>query len=176
MRFSFLISILLFSNSIFANTVDSGKEEGVAVNLKCVTEMPTTSYLASTEGEKVKVTMIHHNGTKYMPIYSGNLTPSDIPEMQKRSEILQKLGERVEIVFEKKNCNRYGAGLYSCGMGQIESKSGIKVESVGLLTRVSTDRLYDIVFEKNTVSLTVYIDGRNYSIDNDFYFNTCRFE
>ncbi|MGE0634692.1 MAG: hypothetical protein AB7O96_19925, partial [Pseudobdellovibrionaceae bacterium] len=60
MRFSFLISILLFSNSIFANTVDSGNEEGVAVNLKCVTEMPTTSYLASTEGEKVNVTMIHH--------------------------------------------------------------------------------------------------------------------
>ena len=99
------ILILLSPLVTFSKSTDK-KDQGVSLNMKCVTEFPTTSYLAKTEGEIVTVEMIHHNGTRFMPVYSGNVTPDDIPEITKRSELLQKLGERVEVTFKKENCNK----------------------------------------------------------------------
>lgn len=170
MRFMILISI------IFSLQAQAVSQEGVALNLKCVTQAPTTSYVAKTEGDKIYMSVVHHNGTAYMPIFNGNITPSDLPLLKEHSELLQKLGERIEITFDKANCNSYGSGLYSCGLGKVTSKTNVPVERASFLTKVVTESVFDVRFEKIVASVGVYIDSRYYKIENDFYFGTCKFE
>lgn len=151
----------------------AAREESSPVSFRCVTSPPTTSFVADTTGEEVKLTIVHHNGTQYMPIHQGIVVPADFPLLQKKSEVMQKLGERVEMVFEKKNCKKYGDKLYSCGQGKVLGQTS--ATNASLLTKVSVDKLYDIEFTKNQISAGFKVDGYYYSIDNDFYFEDCGF-
>jgi hypothetical protein len=35
------------------------------INMACITEFPTTSFIAETEGDELIVKVIHHNGVGY---------------------------------------------------------------------------------------------------------------
>lgn len=150
-------------------------EPGAPVDFRCVTSNPTTSFIARTTGEEVRLTIIHHNGVKYMPIHQGIVVPADFPLLQKKAEVMQKLGDRVEMVFEKKNCKKYGDTLFSCGQGKVIANGQTSAERASLLTKTATEKLYDIEFQKNQISAGFSVDGSYYSIDNDFYFNDCSF-
>lgn len=151
-------------------------EENVPVNFRCITSMPTTSFLASTKGEEVRLTVIHHNGVKYMPIHKGIVVPADFPLLQKKAEVMQKLGERFEMVFEKKHCRHYGAKLYGCSQGKVIADGITSATGADMLTRTATERVYDLEFEKSQVSAGFRVDGTYYEIENEFYYEDCKFE
>ncbi len=151
------------------------EEENAAVDFRCVTSTPTTSFIAKTTGDEVRLTVIHHNGVKYMPIHQGIVVPADFPLLQKKAEVMQKLGDRIELVFEKKHCKKYGDKLFGCGLGKVIANGETSAERASLLTKTATERLYDIEFQKSQVSAGFSVDGSYYSIDNDFYYEDCQF-
>ena len=163
-----IVSLLLSPSALAA--------EDVAVNFRCITSMPTTSYLASTKGEEVRLTVIHHNGVKYMPIHRGIVVPADFPLLQNKAEVMQKLGDRFEMVFEKKNCRTYGKKLFGCSQGKVIADGVTSATGADLLTRTATERVYDLEFEKSQVSAGFRVDGTYYEIENDFYYEDCKFE
>lgn len=150
--------------------------ENVPVNFRCITSMPTTSFLAATSGEEVRLTVIHHNGVKYMPIHRGIVVPADFPLLQKKAEVMQKLGDRFEMVFEKKNSRHYGAKLYGCSQGKVIADGATSATGADLLTRTSTERVFDLEFAKSQVSAGFRVDGTYYEIENDFYGEDCKFD
>lgn len=175
MLFSILAPMLFSILALILSPPSLANQENVAVDFRCVTSPPTTSFVAKTEGESVKLTIVHHNGVEYMPIHKGIIVPSDIPLLQKKAEVMQKLGERVEMVFEKKNCKKYGPGLFSCGLGKVNTEKGTSAVSASLLTKTANEKLYDMEFAENIVSAGFKVDNYYYSIDNAFYFDDCSF-
>lgn len=164
-----LILSLLFSPLALA------EDEPAAVNFRCVTSSPTTSFIAETKGEEVRLIVLHHNGVKYMPIHQGIIVPADLPLLAQKAEVMQKLGDRFEMVFEKKGCKTYGKNLFSCGNGRVIASGSPSAERASLVTKTATERLYDVEFEKSSISAGFKVDGTYYSIDNDFYFGDCKF-
>ncbi len=147
----------------------------VAVNFRCVTSSPTTSFVVETKEAKVLLTVVHHNGVPYMPIHRGIIVPADLPLLARKAEVMQKAGDRFEIEFERRNCQNYGKDLYSCGQGKVLANGLPSAVRGSLLTKTAVERLYDVEFAKNTVSAGFSVDGEYYSIENDFYFEDCKF-
>lgn len=55
------------------------------IDLVCVTEWPTTSFVIQEEGEKLRVELLFHSGSEYAPAITGIYTPRDLPIITERA-------------------------------------------------------------------------------------------
>lgn len=90
--------------------------------MTCMTEFPTTSYQLMETEQGYELTVLHHNGTKYLPLHSGTITPNDLPKLIQRAEELQKMGRLSKILFKKEECS-VKEGIWNC-FGQSPAKLG----------------------------------------------------
>jgi len=101
--FSFLFT-LLFSPYLWAQET---------VRLSCVTNPLTTSYQITESQENFELLVYHHNGVDYLPLHSGVITPNDLPLLERRAQILKKMGSINKIPFQKKECKNEN-GQWRC--------------------------------------------------------------
>ncbi len=97
----------------------------------CVTEFPTTSYQLEKKDGAYELLVVHHNGTKYMPIFSGDITPNDLPYLTKLAEELPKMGEVARIPFKEDECKQSG-NLWNCYGKNPTRVGGLDVQRVSL--------------------------------------------
>lgn len=155
------ISALLISTSSFA------------VNLACVTEFPTTSIYGEVEGDDFVVKVYHHNGTGYMPLHIGVITPNDLPEMQRRAEDFERLGELYEFRYPVENCQRIDQDILSCNGGKETEINGVKVRPFSLYTMRISSEMDLAKFDETQVSILMEIEGQTRHFASKYMANEC---
>lgn len=160
-----LISALfLMSSHVFA----------AAINMACVTEFPTTSFIAETEGDELVVKVIHHNGVGYMPLHGGVITPNDLALLSKKAETLGRLGDFYTLRWKSEKCSLIGSFL-SCYGGEDTQVGDAKVSPWALYTSSKRSESNIGVFENMEVGLMLDIDGKTESFEMKYEKSECSF-
>ncbi len=165
---SFLFLILV-SFSTSAAVAFSQAKQLQELDLLCITEFPTTSFIGQTESGKFKVRLVHSNGVKYMPIHAGLVTIEDLKIISQKAEILKNLGEISEFEFDIKSCEVFKDGTFRCGNGnKFTGENGTVFELNSLYSQKSSHRFQDIQYEK--IQLTAYflVKGESYFVAMDY--------
>lgn len=160
---TFLASLtaLLISSSSYAYT------------LACVTEFPTTSIYGEEVGDEFVVTVFHHNGTGYMPLHSGVITPNDLPQMAEKAQDFARLGELYEFRYDIENCQRIDGDIMACTKGKTTDINGVKVRPWSMSTsRITTE--FDLAtFEQIGVTFLMDIESKTRSLSMQYMRNEC---
>ena len=72
--------------------------------LLCVTDPPTTSFLARQQGDKVQVILDHQHGPAYAPIHRGLTTGADLDTLAARARLIKETGSRIETEWPADSC------------------------------------------------------------------------
>ncbi len=144
-----------------------------AMSVACVTEWPTTSVYGQQVGDELVVKVFHHNGEGYLPLYTGIITPNDLPKMQRKAELFTKLGRLYEFRYDLKNCKRVNEDLMSCIHGKETEINGIKFQPFSMYTkRISHE--YDLgSYEQIEVSFLLDFDGESQHFSMQYMKNEC---
>lgn len=144
------------------------------INMACVTEFPTTSFIAETEGEDLVVKVIHHNGVGYMPLHGGVITPNDLAVLSTKAENLKRLGDFYTLRWKSNKCTLIGTFL-SCYGGEDIQINDAKVSPWALYTSAQRSESNLGVFENMEVGLMLDIDGKTESFSMKYEKSECSF-
>lgn len=149
------------------------------VQLRCITPLPTTSFIVDTQNDKVRMSLVHHNGSKYMPIFTGTITPSDFPYLQDKAALLTRIPENITVEWNRSDCKTGEAGIFECTRGGDLQLGDLKVSSPAFLTSRSTRRTVGMTVERVSVkfSFIVYNGSFGYfhDIQMDYNLDDCVF-
>lgn len=157
--------IAVFSLSTFA---------GQKMDMSCVTEYPTTSFFIREVDSTVIVEVFHHNGTGYMPIFEGLLTPNDVDNIAQKASIIKKLPATQRFEWPREKCEVQDTMVQSCfGPTEIQDQNGFKVKSWGFYSTYNSEKSF--IGKTNTYRLTLdlSIDGTSYSMPMKYNANEC---
>lgn len=144
------------------------------INMACVTEFPTTSFVAETDGDDLVVKVIHHNGVGYMPLHGGVVTPNDLAVLSRKAENLGRLGDFYTLRWKSAKCGLIGSFL-SCYGGEDTQIGDAKVSPWALYTSAHRSESNLGVFESMEVGLMLDIDGTTESFSMKYEKNECSF-
>ena len=130
-----------------------------ALEFKCISQMPTTSFLLRTENDQVILKTIHHNGTPYMPIHEGLIVPQDLTYLKQVADRLTKMGDTNEFRFPLKKCKVYGAERLNCSGGDSQDFNGTKMSALSFNTSNFSETVYDQTFHGIKITLSLLIEN-----------------
>lgn len=144
------------------------------VNLGCVTETPTTTFIAETKNGIVQFDLIHHFGVKYMPIHSGVITPNDLGTLSDRASLLADLGDHLTFTMPAENCQLDG-NLFNCfGSRPSVVINGHQVSLwAAYNTTYSETSLSSGTFNYVTTNLAIEVDGQSLFLPMRYFENEC---
>lgn len=166
---------ILFLLSILSGMLGmSGQAYADDVNLGCVTETPTTTFIAQTKNGVVQFDLIHHFGVKYMPIHSGVITPYDLGTLSDRASLLADLGDHLTFTMPAEKCQVDGA-LFNCFGAQPETEiNGHKVSLWAAYNSSSSDTSMSAgTWNYKTTSLAIEVDGQSFFLPMRYFENEC---
>ena len=147
-----------------------------AMSVACVTEWPTTSVYGQTEGDELVVKVFHHNGEGYLPLYTGIITPNDLPKMQRKAELFTKLGSLYEFRYDLKNCKRINEDIMFCNGGKETEINGIRFRPFAMYTKRILNE-YDLgSYEQIEVAFLLNFNGETEHISMQYMSNECHQE
>lgn len=145
-------------------------------SFRCVSGMPTTSFLGEVKDEKLELTVIHHNGVGYMPIHEGVVVPNDFPYLKEKANALTKMGDRQVFNFPLERCKLMAPTRFSCSGGGKQDFGGVEMEALGFYTSKITEEVWDISYEKTHAELSMLISGLPVQqIPMNYYDGECKF-
>ncbi len=144
-----------------------------AMSLACVTEWPTTSVYASTVGDELVVKVFHHNGEGYLPLYTGIITPNDLPKMQLKADLLMKLGRLYEFRYDLKNCTRVNEDIMSCIHGKETELNGIKYQPFSMYTKRISHEYDRGSYEQIEVAFLLVFNGESQHFSMQYMKDEC---
>lgn len=153
--------------------IASGSLMAAPVNMACVTEHPTTSFVAFTEGENINVRLIHHNGVKYMPVWSNIITPNDLPVISETANILSELGNSMNFTIPASSCEVDGMMINCFGHSGVQEINGHKVNLWAVYTKIENERSFAGEFNSIWSNLAIDVDGKSYWIPMKYYDYEC---
>ncbi len=132
------------------------------IRLTCVTEVPTTTFAISTENDQVLATVVHHFGSRYAPAISGVFTPNDLPILQERAKLVEKMLPRTTFRWPLERCKKTGTWLFQCfGSKDVqEGVGGVKLTPTALYTSTTSEDGLAGKQEYLTVHLAFQVDGK----------------
>ena len=160
-----LASLFLISFALFA------QQE----NLFLYCSYPTTEFnlKVSNESGVVKLYVNHPYGAQYTPIHDGTVVPVQIPELQRKADMLKKLGN-LELHWPKENCVQKGE-LISCEKGFSNMIAGTKVRAFNFYSfKVAEEGIRDNL-QYIKLHLSFIIDGELYHVNGKYAYDVCRF-
>lgn len=132
-------------------------------DLVCVTEFPSTSHIAEVKDGQLKVRVIHHNGTKYMPAYTGVMTPNDLPKVTRATEILPKLGDEWSFSWPLNKCKFKNEHRFECfGGAEKVVLNGVEVLPFAIYTTQAHEDGVAGTRDITTVELSLYINDEGF--------------
>lgn len=167
MKFISLLAIVFsFSSALAA--------EGPQIELSCITEYPTTSFIIGTNNDEVIVRMINHNGMKYTPAITGVFTPNDLKLLTERAALAQKLNPDMRFRFNRSTCEKGpGFSFYCLGVKEPQTVNGAKVESLYISVSKTTTESVDFTTVNHIVRLSLRIDGKDVPIEMHYLEPDC---
>lgn len=165
MRFLSFVSIILASSFSYA---------GSKMELACVSEFPTTSFIMTDMGASVTLEVFHHNGVKYAPIFDGVITSNDLPLISSQGKASNSLGTYQTFEWKKEQCQKTGDLLIYCTGATTEQMiEGQKVNAWSFYTSAQVDTSALGVFKHNRVSLSLQVNGENVTVPMRYYDGEC---
>lgn len=131
-----------------------------AIDFGCVTEIPTTTFVAQTEDDFVQIQLFHHNGVKYAPVWNNLITMNDLPVITERAKLLAELGEHLKFSMPSKNCQINGNLLNCFGFQPSIEINGHQVSLWSVYTVASTEVSHAGEFNYIEANLALDIDGQ----------------
>jgi len=128
-----------------------------------------------TKGTDTTIRIIHHNGVESMPLASRNVTPNDLPKLQKKAEALRGLGAQYDIHLDSSNCTIDKQKLIDCH-GNIDLKiAGHSLTWVSLDSAKtnSISPLYTGTRQQTEMNLYFTMDGEDYDFSQSYDSATC---
>ncbi len=176
---NFLRAVHFFCLGLVAHSMASATEiVPKNMDLLCVTEFPTTSFIGETVEGRLKVQLINSNGVNYMPIHSGLLTIADVELLKQRAEVLKNVGDLAEFSFDLKNCTVYEDQTFRCSNGsEFSGVNGDKISVQSLNSSKQTTHYMGMSFPKTQIQLYVMINNEMLQIAMDYHSNhECKME
>lgn len=161
----FLSMLALLSTTAFA---------AEPINLLCVTEIPTTSFVAETKGDVLTIRLIHHNGVKFMPIHNGLITPYDLGTLSDRADVIADLGEDLNFEIPLDKCEAQDNYLFNCFKSMPSKKiNGHDVSIWSVYTSRTVDQSFAGEFKYIQTSIAIDVDGKSYHLPMKYGENEC---
>ncbi len=142
----------------------------------CVTGVPSTSFAVAQDKEFLNVSVLHHNGVEYMPIFNGVITPRDLTEIKRQADSMVKLGDKTSVNFPMNKCSFYGDGVFTCYHGDKIKIDGEEYDLFAIHSTLSTVKGQGFEFKNRTVTLSVYVNNRRQQISMVYENEDCAFE
>lgn len=169
---------LVFVSLIFTPLLAFGVNS--APKFYCGAEMPLTSVTAIPSSSDAKAPVIfkikHHFGAHTVPVFSGVVTAVDLPHIQEKIALYQKLGDEIVIAFDKDRCENFGGSVWSCYRSENFDLNGVPLKGGGFTTREVETKVYDYVFKSYNVVFSFIFEGRSYDMPMSYSTNECHFE
>lgn len=144
------------------------------VNMACITEFPTTSFVALTENDTINFRLIHHNGTKYMPVWNNVITPNDLSIISDAADLLSELGPELNFTMPEKNCEVMDGMLMNCfGNSPEVVMNGHKVNLWAVHTKEVTETSFAGTYEYVITSMALEIDGKTLHVPMKYGSHEC---
>lgn len=162
----FWLGVLLTAVQSFAKNPE--------LDMICVTEIPSTSFVIKQTGEKISVRVFHHSGSQYAPFWNSLITPSDLEILSEQARVVEKLGNLIEITWNAVGCEVKDPQFFGC-IGDAEKlvANGLEVQPWALsVTQVEEKTMWGD-FKKKNLSLRVSVDEKSYQITSDYYDKDC---
>ncbi|MBV2168160.1 MAG: hypothetical protein KUL82_05575 [Bdellovibrio sp.] len=165
MKTLLLICTFLFPLASFASD---------KMDMACVTEFPTTSFVVREVGDTVVVEVFHHNGTGYMPIFDGLATPNDIATLAARAQTLASLPTVQRYEWPREKCETQDDMIESCfGLTDAQEMNGHKVKAWAFSSSLVMEKSFAGKFNSRKVVLDIDVDGKSFSVPMKYAENEC---
>lgn len=130
-----------------------------AIDFGCVTEHPTTTFLAQTEDDYVQIQLIHHNGVKFAPVWNSLITINDIYTIKEKAELLADIGNYLKFSMPADKCQMNGLQLNCFGSQPPVEMNGHKVSLWSVFTSEIHESSHAGEYDYITTTLALDIDG-----------------
>ncbi|KHD88316.1 MAG: hypothetical protein OM95_09205 [Bdellovibrio sp. ArHS] len=166
MKCLFTISIILFSlASAAANKMD----------MACVTEYPSTSFVVRESGNSVIVEIFNHNGPQYRPVFEGLVTPHDVSIIAQRASVVGKLPTILRFEWPREKCEYVGPLVKSCmGITDGQDINGAKVSGWAFSSAEIREKNFAGDFMYHKVAVQFDVDKVSYSIPMTYHGEDCQ--
>lgn len=162
---------LFFLIISFVSLVASASQK---MDLSCVTEYPSTSFFIREVDNTVIVEVFHHNGTGYMPIFDGLLTPNDVSMVNDQAQLLRKLPTSQRFEWPREKCESQGTMIFSCfGNTEEQIQNGHKVKGWSFYSSALSETNFVGSYKYYKLNLSLTIDGKTYSMPMKYGENEC---
>lgn len=156
---------------IFFFSIDIAK---AAIDMACMTEIPTTTFIAQTEKDILKIELIHHNGVKFMPIYNGVITPNDLGTLQDKASLLAYLGDHLKFEIPLSKCQKMSDYLFNCfGSVPAVDINGHQVSIWSVYTAFNNEKSFAGEYNYYQTSISLDIDGESINIPMKYGESEC---
>jgi hypothetical protein len=137
--------------------------------LLCITEFPTTSFeLVKTEKE-LQVRVIHHNGTRFAPFWNGLIVPNDLPLLQSKASLIEKMDTRWKMSWPLEKCEFHEDLRFECmGGATAEASNGMKIEPFAIYTTRLTEDSIAGVYRSTIMTVTFDVNGVSQTVSMQY--------
>lgn len=155
-------------------TLLSGSVFSADLNFSCMTESPTTTFIAQTQNGTVQFDLVHHFGVKYMPIHNGVITPNDLGTLSDRASLLADLGDHLTFTMPAESCQVEG-NLFNCFSSQPALDIGGHKVSIWAAYNTIYDEtsLSSGTFSYVTTNLAIEVDGQSLFLPMRYFGEEC---
>lgn len=163
MKIIFALLVTLVSAQSFAGAK--------RIDMECMTGFPTTSFIFQTVGDSLEVQVINHNGMKYAPTLNGTYVPNDLPLLQSRAAMTEKLSPRMTFKWKLDQCEVYADKTFWCrGSKDVQEIGGMKVNGYGIHMSKTVKSAVGMQFASQEISLNLYVDGKDLDLSMPFHY------
>lgn len=165
----------MFLLSLFVTVFAFGAQVPKEMDINCITETPTTSFIGFTNKDKLKVRLVNSFGVKYMPISSSLITFNDLDLIKQRGQALQVLGSDSTFEFDLSRCQVFKDDNFSClGNDKFKTESGEEVEAVQISSSRHSVKFNDMKYEQIQITASFKIRGEYQDMMMRYGLDECR--
>lgn len=161
---------------LFGGYAQAQQQKDSLVDVICVSEYPSTSFIVKQDGDQIRVRVLHHNGARYAPFTESLLTPNDLPVIQERAGFIEKLGDDWEFSLPRSTCEVSGPMFFQCvGDGTSFQSNGYVVQPWGLsVTNVVQKTVMGTYTHKNlSLKMESGAPKKNYEVTMNYQDYEC---
>lgn len=160
--------------SLFIGSQSFAQKKLNELTVLCVTEIPTTSFIALPNQENVTFKLVNSNGVDFMPIASGIVTTYDLPILKAKSDILKGLGTEAVFSFPVANCELFSDETFRChGESVIKGEDGVQIEATSISSQKLTTKTMGHTFEQTILSAYFRVNNQYYDVTMKYAPHEC---
>jgi len=144
------------------------------MDMACMTEFPSTTFVVREQGDTVIVEVFNHNGPQYMPVFDGVATPNDMALLQSKANVQSKLYTIQRFEWPRSRCKIEDKMVKTCmGNTDEQDQNGLKVKGWSFSSSEVTEKSFAGTYTSYKLSVDFSIDGKSYSIPMKYSPNEC---